>query len=58
MNLANQAFAVFVISLMWLAFAVFALTLAEPGKELLDLSFEAVSAFGTVGLSRGITTPS
>lgn len=34
---------------------LFILTLTEPGKDFLDLAFEAVSAFGTVGLSRGIT---
>lgn len=33
---------------------IFVLSISE-GKSLLDLSFEAFSAFGTVGLSRGIT---
>lgn len=31
------------------------LTLTEPKQEFLTLAFEAVSAFGTVGLSRGVT---
>lgn len=33
---------------------IFVLSITE-GKNLLDLAFEAFSAFGTVGLSRGIT---
>ena len=31
------------------------LAISEPSKDFLDLFFEAVSAFGTVGLSTGIT---
>ncbi|HSH48905.1 MAG TPA: potassium transporter TrkG, partial [Halomonas sp.] len=31
------------------------LTITEPEQSFLDLAFEAVSAFGTVGLSRGVT---
>lgn len=53
---ANQAFAILVISLAWVGLATFAMTLAEPSKRFLDLLFETVSAFGTVGLSRGITS--
>ncbi|ODC04440.1 Ktr system potassium transporter B [Terasakiispira papahanaumokuakeensis] len=34
---------------------LFVLTITEPGKHFLDLAFETVSAFATVGLSRGIT---
>jgi trk system potassium uptake protein TrkH len=30
--------------------------LIETGKSLIDLLFEVVSAFGTVGLSRGVTS--
>ena len=33
----------------------FALAFTESGHEFLDLLFEAVSAFGTVGFSTGIT---
>ena len=35
--------------------AVF-VSLAEPDIELLDILFESVSAFGTVGFSTGITS--
>ena len=35
--------------------ALFFLSITEPDKDLLDLLFESVSAFATVGLSLGIT---
>lgn len=34
---------------------LFGLTITDHDKPFLDLAFESVSAFGTVGLSRGIT---
>ncbi|MGB3587114.1 MAG: potassium transporter TrkG [Tunicatimonas sp.] len=34
---------------------VFILSISEPQLPLMDITFEQVSAFGTVGLSRGIT---
>ncbi len=34
---------------------VFALSITEPEKDILNLTFEQVSAFGTVGFSTGIT---
>ncbi|MCM2130600.1 TrkH family potassium uptake protein [Larsenimonas rhizosphaerae] len=44
------------LSAMILVFTVlFGLSITEPGKPFLDLAFETVSAFGTVGLSRGVT---
>ncbi|WP_110687807.1 TrkH family potassium uptake protein [Salinicola aestuarinus] len=36
--------------------ALFGLTITERDEAFLDLAFETVSAFGTVGLSRGITS--
>jgi trk system potassium uptake protein len=52
---ANQAFAILVISLAWVGLATFAMSIVEPTKYLIDLLFEVVSAFGTVGLSRDLT---
>lgn len=43
-----------IISLFCVVTAVFMLTISEK-HPFLDLAFEAVSAFGTVGLSRGVT---
>nr|WKN38485.1 potassium transporter TrkG [Tunicatimonas sp. TK19036] len=34
---------------------VFILSISEPDLNIIDLTFEQVSAFGTVGVSRGIT---
>ena len=43
------------ISLLVVMVSTFLLTVTQP-MGFLDLAFEATSAFGTVGLSRGITT--
>lgn len=53
-GLVNKAMAVTLVSLAVVALAVFGLTLTESGP-FISLAFEAVSAFGTVGLSMGIT---
>lgn len=50
-----KAFATIILSVFFIAFAIFAMMLAEPGREFLSLLFEVVSAFSTVGLSTGIT---
>lgn len=50
-----RALAVFFTSSLFVFLAVFLLTLTEPQIPLIRLAFEAVSAFGTVGLSTGIT---
>lgn len=50
-----KAVAVAFAGLLLVFTSLLALTITEPGKAFLDLAFEAVSAFGTVGLSRGIT---
>ena len=42
-------------SLMVVVFGTILLSFAEPDKPLLDLFFEEFSAYGTVGLSTGIT---
>ncbi len=42
------------LALLCVGFGVFVITLTNRG-DFLDLLFEAVSAFGTVGLSRGVT---
>jgi trk system potassium uptake protein TrkH len=53
-GLVNKAMAVTLVALAAVALAVFGLTLTESGP-FISLAFEAVSAFGTVGLSMGIT---
>ena len=49
-----KVMALLTVSLIVLLCSIFALVLAHEG-EFLDYAFEAVSAFGTVGLSRGVT---
>lgn len=50
-----QAFVVMFLSLCVVLLSTYALSLAEPQFSFLQLLFESVSAFGTVGLSTGIT---
>ena len=54
-ELMNKAFAIFLFSAVSILVGIFLMTLFEPEKALLDLAFEEVSAFCTVGLSTGIT---
>lgn len=50
-----SALSVILMSLGLVLLVSFLLTVTEGGKEFIDLLFEATSAFGTVGLSVGIT---
>lgn len=54
-NMVNKAFTVFIFSASYILVGTFFLSVFEPGIPILDLFFEEVSAFCTVGLSRGIT---
>jgi len=51
----TKALAISTIGMMIIFIGVFALSALERAP-LLDIAFEVVSAFGTVGLSRGLTT--
>jgi potassium uptake TrkH family protein len=51
----NRALIIFTVTVMLIGLAVFFMTLAEPGTTLLDVLFEVISAFGTVGFSRDLT---
>ncbi len=50
-----RANAVFMIAVLYNFTAILALSICEPDLPILHLIFEQVSAFGTVGLSTGIT---
>lgn len=50
----KRSLIVILVSFILIFFAQFALTISED-QDFLDLMFETISAFGTVGLSRGIT---
>jgi trk system potassium uptake protein len=53
--MANRAFAVALLALAWIACSTVVLAWTMPDQQPLDVLFEAVSAFSTVGLSRGVT---
>ncbi|QEA39189.1 Ktr system potassium transporter B [Pistricoccus aurantiacus] len=50
-----KAVAVALAGMLLIFLCLFVLTWSESDASFLDLAFETVSAFGTVGLSRGIT---
>jgi Trk-type K+ transport system membrane component len=51
----NRAFAVILISLLVIGLAVLLVSVTDAQFKLIEISFEAFSAFATVGLSLGIT---
>ncbi len=55
-NLVNKAFSLFLFAISTIFVGVFVLTITDSDKDLIDLVFEEVSAFATVGLSTGITS--
>lgn len=54
-DIIRKAFIIFTWSLFWCNFVWLLLVLSNPGLNVLNLLFETISAFGTVGLTRGIT---
>jgi Trk-type K+ transport system membrane component len=51
----DRAFAIIILSIIILGCSSLIMYLIEPDKGALNILFECVSAFGTVGLSLGIT---
>ena len=51
----NRAFAIIVLSVLVISLSVLFVMLIQPNFTLTDVLFECVSAYSTVGLSRGIT---
>jgi trk system potassium uptake protein len=52
----RRAFAILTLSVIVIGLSVFFLAIFENEKDLRSLAFESFSAFGTVGLSLGITS--
>ncbi|MBV6445664.1 MAG: hypothetical protein LC102_11310 [Ignavibacteriales bacterium] len=55
-EIINLAFMIFWLSIFYILFGVFLLSIAEPGMKFVDLMFEAFSAAGTVGLSKDVSS--
>lgn len=55
-SVIKQAFVVVILSLCVVIISTFLLSVVEPGYTFMQLLFESTSAFGTVGLSTGITS--
>ena len=51
----NKAVAVALAAVFMIFAVIMLLSITEPHAQLLDIMFETVSAFGTTGLSRGLT---
>lgn len=54
-ELLNRALTIFLFAASYIFIAVFVLSITDSDKSVLNLLFETVSAFCTVGLSTGIT---
>lgn len=54
-EVVSQAFTITILALAVVSVQTFLLCIAEPEYDFMKLLFETVSAFGTVGLSTGIT---
>jgi len=54
-EVVERCLATVVLAVLWMTTVVFLMVLWQPGFDFLDVVFEAVSAFATAGLSRGIT---
>ncbi len=51
-----KAFSIFIFGATYIFFSILLLLIFEPGLGITEAIFEAISAFGTVGLSMGITS--
>jgi trk system potassium uptake protein len=51
----RRAFAIIALSFLVISVSAFLIASVDPGKKISDILFESLSAFSTVGLSRGIT---
>lgn len=54
-DVVERSTATIVLSVIWVAVSVVLVSLGNPERHPTDVIFECVSAFGTVGLSRGFT---
>lgn len=55
-QIMSKVVAIFTISIIWIFMAIFLLSITDNKNTLMDIAFEVFSAYGTVGLTRGITS--
>lgn len=55
-EVVNLAFMIFWLSVLYILSGVFILSISDPVVKFIDLMFEAFSAAGTVGLSKGVSS--
>ncbi len=54
-DVINKAYVIAFLAITLVCFDTFVISIIEPGYTFMQIFFEVVSAFGTVGLSTGIT---
>lgn len=54
-QITAKVVSIFTISVAWIFTAILIISISDPQFSLLDIVFEVFSAYGTVGLTRGIT---
>jgi len=55
LNLIIKALTIFILAICVISFSIFILLLVQPEARVVEVIFESFSAFGTVGLSLGLT---
>tara|TARA_B100000953_G_scaffold149200_2_gene123566 strand:- start:5467 stop:7230 length:1764 start_codon:yes stop_codon:yes gene_type:complete len=54
-NSLRRAFAIMTLSILFVGLSILMISYFDPDMHLLDVAFESISAYSTVGLSLGIT---
>ncbi len=54
-DIIEKSMTIFFVSVIWIVGALVILSISDANKNLSDLIYEVISAYGTVGLTRGIT---
>lgn len=54
-DIIDKSMTIFMVSIIWVGIATVILTLSDGEHSIANLLYEVISAYGTVGLSRGIT---
>lgn len=54
-DISGKIVALFTLSIFWIFSAILILTITDSNMNIIDILYEVFSAYGTVGLTRGIT---